>query len=221
MADRGVGVTLICPGPVATGAPGQPRVTFGATLNSSLLAADKGKGAAAAEPAAPAGKEEKHRMTARLPPGSPPPPHCLTNPACSQLLPPTRPATRFGLFSPTQVPRAAELIVTASAAGLQARRRQPVLATSKPAWHLLLGVRNPPPAQLTHLWGVPAPASIPLLLPTGGVARPAPGAARRVPEPVFPFTWCAKETSAKRRRGCFVGTALWVCCSEVLRRPYG
>lgn len=68
VSDRGVGVTVICPGPVATGAPGQPRVTFGATLGSSLLAADKeGKGGAAegAGAGAPAGKEEKHRMSVR------------------------------------------------------------------------------------------------------------------------------------------------------------
>lgn len=58
-----MGVTLVCPGPVATGAPGQPRVTFGATLDSSLLAVDKGKAAAA--DAAPGGKEEKHRMSVR------------------------------------------------------------------------------------------------------------------------------------------------------------
>lgn len=37
LAKEAVGVTLVCPGPVATGAPGQPRVTFGATLAASSL----------------------------------------------------------------------------------------------------------------------------------------------------------------------------------------
>jgi len=37
LAQDAVGVTLVCPGPVATGAPGQPRVTFGATLAASSL----------------------------------------------------------------------------------------------------------------------------------------------------------------------------------------
>ena len=60
LSDDGVGVTLVCPGPVATGAPGQPRITFGATLRESALggAADNVRGAAAA-----AGTQEKARLS--------------------------------------------------------------------------------------------------------------------------------------------------------------
>jgi hypothetical protein len=39
LAGRHCHVTTVCPGPVASGAPGQPRVTFGATLAGSHLGA--------------------------------------------------------------------------------------------------------------------------------------------------------------------------------------
>jgi dehydrogenase/reductase SDR family protein 7 len=58
LASTSVRVTLVCPGPVATGAPGQPRVTFGATLGASTLGGSDAVSAAGA-----AGTKE----TARLP----------------------------------------------------------------------------------------------------------------------------------------------------------
>jgi dehydrogenase/reductase SDR family protein 7 len=60
LAAKRVGVTLVCPGPVATGAPGQPRVTFGATLAASQLsaAAPPPQDAAAAAAAAAAAKAD-------------------------------------------------------------------------------------------------------------------------------------------------------------------
>ena len=61
LAGSGVGVTVVCPGPVATGAPGQPRVTFGATLGTSALGG--GKSDAAGHHAA--GTPEKARLSLR------------------------------------------------------------------------------------------------------------------------------------------------------------
>ena len=57
LAGSKVGVTVVCPGPVATGAPGQPRVTFGATMAASSLG---GKAESAGQAA---GTQEKARLS--------------------------------------------------------------------------------------------------------------------------------------------------------------
>ncbi len=76
LSSRGVGVTLLCPGPTATGQPGQPRVTFGATLRGSVLSEAAQGGAAHADAAAAAAAATTSAAEARA---------RLAAPRCAQL----------------------------------------------------------------------------------------------------------------------------------------
>ncbi len=62
MAARRVRVTLLCPGPAATGAPGQARLTFGASLATSQLDAAAANAAAPALSPAEAARDAKARL---------------------------------------------------------------------------------------------------------------------------------------------------------------
>lgn len=62
LAQRNVRVTLLCPGPCATGAPGQARLTFGASLAASQLDAASANAAQPALTAAEATRDARARM---------------------------------------------------------------------------------------------------------------------------------------------------------------
>ena len=62
MAQRRVRVTLLCPGPVATGAPGQARLSFGASLAASQLDAAAANAATPALSPAEAARDARARL---------------------------------------------------------------------------------------------------------------------------------------------------------------